>query len=89
MVWHFIGVYIINRKLHGRLRDEISPIMLKNISPVCCARSWNIFQHSKRNFVSLCGHVISSISFWHSYYYGQGADEATKLYSTYYYCLSS
>ena len=23
--------------------------------------SWNIFQHSKRNFVSLCGHVISSI----------------------------
>ena len=33
----------------------------KNISLVCCAHSWNIFQHSKRNFVSLCGHVISSI----------------------------
>ena len=26
-----------------------------------CAHSWNIFQHSKRNFVSQHGHVISSI----------------------------
>ena len=33
----------------------------KNISLVRCAHSWNIFQHSKRNFVSPRGHVISSI----------------------------
>ena len=26
-----------------------------------CAHSWNIFQHSERNFVSPRGHVISSI----------------------------
>ena len=34
----------------------------KNISLLNCAHSWNIFQHSKRNFVSPRSHVISSIS---------------------------
>ena len=33
----------------------------KNISLICCAYSWNIFQHWKRNFISLHGNVISSI----------------------------
>ena len=33
----------------------------KNISLVRCALQWNIFQHSKRNFVSPRSHVISSI----------------------------
>ena len=33
----------------------------KNVSLIRCAHSWNIFQHSKRNFVSLRCHVISSI----------------------------
>ena len=33
----------------------------KNISLVHCAHWRNIFRHSKRNFVSLRGHVISSI----------------------------
>ena len=33
----------------------------KNISFICCAHSWNIFQHSKRNLVSPRSHVISSI----------------------------
>ena len=42
-------------------RYEISLLVLKNISLVRCAHSWNIFQHSKRNFVSPRGHVISSI----------------------------
>ena len=47
----FIGVYIINKTLHGRLEIyEISLLVLKNI-----------LQHSKRNFASLRGHVISSI----------------------------
>ena len=69
MVWHFIGVYIVDRKLHGRLRYEISQVTLKNISLVCWAHSWNIFQHSKRrNLVSLRGHVISPTSFLQSYY---------------------
>ena len=30
-----------------------------------CAPSWNIFQHEKRNFVSPCGHVISSICMYY------------------------
>ena len=34
---------------------------VENISLVRRAHSWNIFQHSNRNFVSLRGHVISSI----------------------------
>ena len=38
-------------------RYEISLLVLKNISLVRA----NIFQHSKRNFVSPRGHVISSI----------------------------
>ena len=63
MVWHFIGVYIINRTLHGRLEKwNFSSCVEKNISPIRCAHSWNIFQHSKRNFVSPCGHEISSIT---------------------------
>ena len=47
MVWHFIGVYIINRTLHGHLEiRNFSSRVEKNISPVRCAHSWNIFQHS-------------------------------------------
>ena len=56
MVWYFIGVYIINRTLHGRLE-------IRNFSS-CVENKWNIFQHEKRNFVSLCSHVISSIYPW-------------------------
>ena len=63
MVWYFIGVYIINRILHGRLEiRNFSSRVGKNISRVSAANEWNIFQHSKRNFVSPRGHVISSIS---------------------------
>ena len=47
MVWQFIGVYIINRTLHGRLEK-------RNFS----SRVEKIF-HSKRNFVSPRGHIIS------------------------------
>ena len=42
-------------------RYEISLLVLKNISLVRYAHSRNIVQHSKRNFVSSHGHVISSI----------------------------
>ena len=62
MVWYFIGVYIINRTLHGRLRIRNFSSRVENISLVRGAYSWNIFQHLKRNFVSPRGHVISSIS---------------------------
>ena len=50
MVWYFIGVYIIKANIFS---------CWKNISLVRCAHSWNIFQHSKRNFLSPRGHVIS------------------------------
>ena len=46
MVGYFIGVYIINRTLHGRLE-------IRNLS----SRVEKIFQHSKRNLVSPRGHV--------------------------------
>ena len=62
MVWYFIGVYIINRTLHGRLEIRNFSSRVENISLVRCAHSWNIFQHSKRNFVSPRSHVISSIT---------------------------
>ena len=42
-------------------RYKISLRVLKNISRVSAVNEWNIFQHSKRNFVSPRGHVISSI----------------------------
>ena len=42
-------------------RYKISLQVLKNISGVRAVNEWNIFQHSKRNFVSPRGHVISSI----------------------------
>ena len=61
MVWYFIGVYIINSTLHGRLEIRNFSSRVENILLVRCAHSWNIFQHSKRNFVSPRGHVISSI----------------------------
>ena len=61
MVWYFIGVYIINRTLHGRLEIRNFSSRVENISLVRCTHSWNIFQHSKRNFVSPRSHVISSI----------------------------
>ena len=63
MVWHFIGFYIINRILHGRAEiRNFSSRVEKNISLIRLAHSWNIFQHSQRNFVSPRGHVISSLS---------------------------
>ena len=57
MVWYFIGVHIINRTLHGHLE-------IRNFSSRVekyFTRSRNIFKQSKRNFVSLRSHVISSM----------------------------
>ena len=62
MVWYFIGVYIINRTIHGRLEiRNFSSRVEKNISRVSAVNEWNIFQHEKRNFPSPRGHIISSI----------------------------
>ena len=61
MVWYFIGVYIINRTLHGRLEIRNFSSRVENISLIRYAHSWNIFQHSKKNSVSPRGHVISSM----------------------------
>ena len=52
MVWHFIGVYIINRTLHDRLE-------IRNFSSR--VEKYFTSERSKRNFVSPRGHVISSI----------------------------
>ena len=60
MVWYFIGVYIINRTLHGHLEIRNFSSCVDKIFHSFAAHSWNIFQHEKRNFVSLCGHVIIS-----------------------------
>ena len=61
MVWYFIGVYIINRTLHGRLEIRNFSSRVENISRLSAAKKWNIFQLSRRNFVSPRGHVISSM----------------------------
>ena len=42
----------------------LNGLVLKNISLVRCDLSWNKFQHSKRNFVSPRGHVISYLCFF-------------------------
>jgi len=61
MVEHFIGVYIINRTLHGLL--EIRNFSWRVEKYFMSERLEQvIFQHSKENFASPRGHVISSIS---------------------------
>ena len=62
MVWYFIGVYIINRTLHGRLEIRNFSSRVEKIFHSFAALTREIFfQHEKRNFVSPRGHVISSI----------------------------
>ena len=62
MVWYFIGVYIINRTLHGRLETRNFSSHVEKIFHSFAAITCEIyFQHSKRNFVSPRSHVISSI----------------------------
>ena len=61
-------------------RYEISLLVLKNISLVRCAHSRNIFQHSKRNFVSPRGHVIYSIFLeWEFEWSNESADRLTSM----------
>jgi len=52
-------LYLIKKKISWSLGNtkSIYVLVLKNISIVRSAHSWNIFQHSKRNFLSPCGHV--------------------------------
>ena len=61
MVWQFIGVYVINRILHGRLEIRNSSSRVEKIFHSFAALTGEIFFNSKRNFVSPRGHVISSI----------------------------
>ena len=56
MIKYFTGVYIINRILnHGLEIKNFSSRVQKHFTH-------SLFQHSKRNFVSPHGHVISSIN---------------------------
>ena len=63
--YHLCYSYIINRAFHTKKLLKCNGLVFhwcscwKNISLVRCAHSWNIFQHSKRNFLSPRGHVIS------------------------------
>ena len=63
--YHLCYSYIINRAFQTKNLFKCSGLVFhwcscwKNISLVRCAHSWNVFQHSKRNFLSPLGHVIS------------------------------
>ena len=63
--YHLCYSYIINRAFHTKKLLKCNGLVFhwcscwKNISRVSAANEWNIFQHSKRNFLSPRGHVIS------------------------------
>ena len=63
--YHCCYGYIINRTFHTKKLLKWNGLVfhwyLFNKQNICCAHSWNIFQHSKRNFISPYGDVISSI----------------------------
>ena len=48
MVWHFIGVYIINRILHGRLEIRNFLLVLKKIFHSFAALKREIFFNTRR-----------------------------------------
>ena len=65
MVWYFIGVYIINRTLHGRWRYKISLLVWKKIFHEEQSERVKYFSTlEEKSFVSPRGHVISPISFY-------------------------
>ena len=58
---NFIGIYKINRKLHGRLGIRISSSRAESIPHSFASLTHErCFQHSTIKFVSPRGHVISS-----------------------------
>ena len=62
MVWFVIGVYKIDRTLHGRLKiRNIFSCAGEYFSHSLCLLVKYFSQHSKRHFVSPRGQVISSI----------------------------
>ena len=62
MVWFVIGVYKIDRTLHGRLKIwNIFSYAGEYFSHSLCLLVKYFSQHSKRHFVSPRGQVISSI----------------------------
>ena len=78
MVWHFIGVYIIKRILHGRLdKQNFSSRVEKNISLVLfTALTHEIFFNTRREISYLCTAVwyplfMSIINYfiWLDYHY--------------------
>ena len=59
---HFININVINRTLHGRLGIQILSSRAESISHSFASLTRErYFQHEKIKFVSLRGHVISSI----------------------------
>ena len=66
MVWHFIGVYIINRTLHGRLEiRNFSSRVEKNISLIRFTHSWNTLKFRKY----APGLIFFKGPFWGAYFW--------------------
>ena len=55
---HHCYGYKINRAFHNKKLLKWNGLVFR------CAHSWNIFQHSKRNFVFPRGNVLSSMSIY-------------------------
>ena len=79
MVWYFIGVYIINRTLHGRL--EIWNFS-SSVEKYFTSERSDFFQHEKRNFIYPRNHVISSIYLLFSPKTGISGNEKTNKKNT-------
>ena len=56
-----LGNTLLHEIVFYEMRNFSSSFPVLDISWVGAANEWNIFQHSKRNFVSPCSHIISSI----------------------------
>ena len=55
MLWYFIGVYIINRTLHGHLEiPNFSSCVKKNIFHSFAALTREIFFNTRREIAYLC-----------------------------------
>ena len=61
MVWYFIGVYIINRTLHGRLEIQNFSSSVEKYFTSQRSEQVKYFKHSKRNSGSPRGRLIFSI----------------------------
>ena len=93
MVWHFIGVYVINRKLHGRLEiQNFSSRVKKYFTRLLCSlvEYFSTLEEKFRISARPCNVLCFFLAvLLHAMGRVLISDKAVKLYSTYYYCLWS